>query len=250
MTDDAAMQVALITGANKGIGKEVARRLGARGLIVLMGARDPRKGDAAASELREQGIDARPLTVDVTDDDAIEAARASIERGFGRLDVLVNNAGISLERDRRTPSQTPVGVVRATYETNVFGAIAVTNAMIELLRRAPSGRIVNVSSAMGSSGLWSDPSSVQRRFAPLLLGYDTSKAALNSATLHYALELAGTGIKVNAASPGFVATDLNDHEGQLSVEDEQSVSAVIHLATLPPDGPTGEFHTKEGPAPW
>jgi NAD(P)-dependent dehydrogenase (short-subunit alcohol dehydrogenase family) len=253
MLDGSATKVALITGANKGIGKEIARRLGSlgsRGMTVLIGARDPQKGEAAARDLAEQGIDVRPITIDVTDPNTIERAREQIERRFGRLDVLVNNAGVSLERDRRTPSQTPVAVVRDTYETNVLGAIGVTNAMVELMRASPAARIVNVSSAMGSNGLWSDPSSQQRRFAPLLLGYDTSKAALNSATLHYALELADTNIKVNAASPGFVATDLNDHRGQLSVEDEQSVSAVIRLATLPGDGPTGEFHTKEGPAPW
>lgn len=242
--------VALVTGANKGIGKEVARRLGARGMTVLIGARDPARGERAAQELRAQGIEAKAIVLDVTDEASIERARTEIERRFGRLDVLVNNAGVSLERDGRPPSRTPVSVVRATYETNVLGAIAVTNAMLDLVRAAPAGRIVNVSSAMGSNGLWSDPSSQQRRFAPLLLGYDTSKAALNSATLHYALELADTNVKVNAASPGFVATDLNDHQGNLMLEDEQSVSAVIRFATLPDDGPTGEFHTKEGLAPW
>lgn len=246
----ATSKVALISGANKGIGNEIARRLGRLGMTVLIGARDSARGKTAADELRSLGIDARPLALDVTDPDTIEQAKATIDEQFGRLDVLINNAGVSLERQRRPPTETPVDIVRDTFATNFFGALALTNAMMPLLRRSAGARVVNVSSTMGSNGTWADPGSEQRRFAPLLLGYDTSKAALNSATLHYALELADTAIKVNAASPGFVATDLNDHQGQLSLSDEHSVSAVIELATLPPDGPTGEFHSKEGRAPW
>jgi NAD(P)-dependent dehydrogenase (short-subunit alcohol dehydrogenase family) len=248
--DAQAGKIALITGANKGLGKETGRRLGRLGMTVLIGARDPEKGAAAAEELRAEGIDARPVALDVTDAAAIEGARALIDREFGRLDVLVNNAGVSLEKERRAPSETPLEVVRRTHETNVFGAIAVTNAMIELLRRSPAGRVVNVSTTMGSNALWSDRDSVQRRYAPVLLGYDTSKAALNSATVHYAIELQDTPIKVNAASPGYVATDLNNHQGQLAVEDEASVAVVIELATLPDEGPTGEFRSSDGPVPW
>jgi NAD(P)-dependent dehydrogenase (short-subunit alcohol dehydrogenase family) len=242
--------VALITGANKGLGRETARRLGQLGMTVLIGSRDAAKGAAAAEELRAQGIDARPVALDVTDAAAIDRARGQIAAEFGRLDVLVNNAGVSLEGERRPPSETQLEVVRRTYETNVFGAIAVTNAMIGLLRRSAAGRVVNVSTTMGSNAVWSDRESMQRRYAPALLGYDTSKAALNAATVHYAIELQDTPIKVNAASPGYVATDLNNHQGQLAVEDDASVAAVIALATLPDDGPTGEFHSSDGPVPW
>ncbi|HEY3726681.1 MAG TPA: SDR family oxidoreductase [Solirubrobacteraceae bacterium] len=245
-----AGKVALITGANKGLGKETARRLGRLGMTVLMGARDQARGETAAEELRSQGFDARSVTLDVTDQETIEDARNLIEREFGRLDVLVNNAGVSFERDRRPPSRTRVELLRSIYDTNLFGAIAVTNAMIELLRRSAAGRVVNVSTTMGSSSIWSDPESPQRRFAPPLLGYDTSKAALNAATVHYAIELEDTPVKVNAASPGYVATDLNDHQGQLAVDDEDSIAAVIRLATLPDDGPAGEFHSTDGPVPW
>jgi len=243
-------KVALITGANKGLGRETARRLGNHGMIVLIGARDPARGESTAAELREQGIDAHPITLDVTDAASIAQARERIEREFGHLDVLVNNAGVSLERERRPPSETPVDVVRRTYETNVFGAIAVTNAMLKLLRRSPTGRIVNVSTTMGSNSIWSDPDSQQRRFAPLLLAYDSSKAALNAATVHYAIELEDTAVKVNAASPGYVATDLNSKQGQLAVEDEDSVTAVVRLATLGEDAPNGHFHSADGPLPW
>lgn len=244
------LSVALITGANKGLGKEIARRLGRLGMTVLIGARDRAGGQTAAEDLRKEGIDAHPIGIDVTDEQTIAQARERIEQEFGHLDVLINNAGVSLESERRPPTQTPLDIVRRTYETNLFGAMAVTAAMIELLRRSPAARVVNVSTTMGSSSLWSDPDSQQRRFAPLLLAYDTSKAALNAATVHYATELADTPIKVNAASPGYVATDLNDHQGQLAIEDEASVAAVIHLATLPDLGPTGEFHSADGPVPW
>jgi NAD(P)-dependent dehydrogenase (short-subunit alcohol dehydrogenase family) len=172
------------------------------------------------------------MTLDVTDAATVAQARERIEREFGHLDVPVNNAGVSLERERRPPSETPVDVVRRTYETNLFGTIAVTNAMLDLLRRSPAARIVNISTTMGSNAIWSDPDSQQRRFAPLLLAYDSSKAALNAATVHYAIELKDTAVKVNAASPGYVATDLNSNQGQLAVEDEDSVAAVVRLATL------------------
>ncbi|HEY3947080.1 MAG TPA: SDR family NAD(P)-dependent oxidoreductase, partial [Solirubrobacteraceae bacterium] len=199
-------------------------RLGRLGMTVLVGSRDPGNGQVAAEELRQQGIDTRPLTLDVTDHATIECAREQIDREFGRLDVLINNAGVSLERERRAPSETPIETITRTYQTNVFGPISVINAMVDLLRRAPTARVVNVSTTMGSSTIWSDPASPQRRFAPLLVAYDTSKAALNSATVHYALELHDTGVKVNAASPGYVATDLNGHQGQLVVTDEESVA--------------------------
>jgi NAD(P)-dependent dehydrogenase (short-subunit alcohol dehydrogenase family) len=253
MADLGQHTIALITGASKGIGKETARRLGALGMTVLVGARDAGRGQAAASELRDLGADARHLQLDVTDQQSLDAAREVIDTTYGRLDVLVNNAGISLEQAddiRGVPSAVPVAILRATYETNVFGVVAVTNTLLPLLRRSRAGRIVNVSSTMGSCAAWADPDSPQRRYAPPLLAYDSSKAALNAITVHHAAELAGTPVKVNAASPGYVATDLNNHRGTLQPEDEGSVAVIVRLATLGPDGPTGAFLSDEGPAPW
>jgi NAD(P)-dependent dehydrogenase (short-subunit alcohol dehydrogenase family) len=221
--------------------------------VVLVGARDEGRGRVAAEQLSQEGADARFVRLDVTKPDTIEETRDRIDRQFGRLDILVNNAGVSLEQApeiRGVPSAVPVEVVRRTFETNVFGVIAVTNAMLPLLRRAPAGRIVNVSSTMGSLTAWADPASPLRRYAPVLIAYDSSKAALNATTLHYAAELAQTSIKVNAASPGYVATDLNQHRGTLKLEDEESAAAIVRLATLDEDGPTGAFLSSEGPATW
>jgi NAD(P)-dependent dehydrogenase (short-subunit alcohol dehydrogenase family) len=253
VADPAQHPIALITGASKGIGKETARRLGALGMTVLVGARDAARGEAAASELRDLGADARHVQLDVTSQRSLDAAREVIDTAYGRLDVLVNNAGVSLEQAddiRGVPSAVPVEILRATYETNVFGVVAVTNTLLPLLRRSRAGRIVNVSSVMGSCAAWADPGSPQRRYAPLLLAYDSSKAALNAVTVHYAAELASTPVKVNAASPGYVATDLNDHRGTLRLDDESSVAVIVRLATLGPGGPTGAFLSDDGPAPW
>ncbi|SRR5216683_1207101 len=213
-------RIALVTGANKGLGWETARRLGALRMTVLVGARHPQRGQEAADKLRAQGVSARFIVLDVTDERGLAEACAVIDADFGRIDVLVNNAGISLEQPpefRGVPSAVPVPVLRQTFETNVFGVVAVTNAMLPLLRRSAGARIVNVSSSMGSLSAWSEPGSPQRRYAPVLLAYDSSKAALNAVTLHYAAELSGTPIKVNAASPGYVATDLNEHRGTLKL---------------------------------
>jgi NAD(P)-dependent dehydrogenase (short-subunit alcohol dehydrogenase family) len=164
--------------------------------------------------------------------------------------VLVNNAGVSLDPFGCAPSETPLEIVRETYETNVLGPLAVTNAMLGLLRRSAAGRVVNVSSVLASNGLWTDVFSAQGEQAPAKLAYDSSKAALNSATVHYAFELRDSTVKVNAAAPGFVATDINRHRGHLRLEDEESVAVIVRLATLPDDGPSGEFHRSEGRVPW
>ncbi|SRR6266571_900423 len=243
-------RIALITGANKGLGAETARRLGKLGLTVIVGARNPQRGQAASKELRASGADVRVVTLDVTDQQTLDDAASLVDAEFGRLDVLVNNAGVSLEQARPAPSELGVDMLRRIFETNVFGVVAVTNTFLPLLRRSPAGRIVNVSSAMGSLTAWADPASPQRRYAPLLLGYDSSKAALSAVTLHYAAELAQTTIKVNAASPGYVATDLNQHRGTLKLADEGSVAAIVRLATLPDDGPSGAFLSEDGPVPW
>lgn len=242
--------IALITGANKGIGYEVARRLGRHGMTVLVGARDEARGSAAVEQLRAAGTRAELVPLDVNDSASIADASAQIEHRFGRLDVLVNNAGVHVEPTQAPPSQVTSSILRTTYETNVFAVVDVINAMLPLLRRSDAGRIVNVSSTMGSMTLWSDADSANRRFYPLFLAYNSSKAALNAITVQYAVELLESGIKVNAASPGFVATDLNDHRGILQLEDEPSVSAVVEMATLPADGPTGGFYDADGPAAW
>ncbi|RFU39707.1 SDR family oxidoreductase [Actinomadura logoneensis] len=239
-------RIALITGANKGIGFETARLLGREGMTVLVGARAPERGEKAAAELAGEGIDARFVRLDVTDEDTARDAAAWIGAEFGRLDVLVNNAGIAPAEASVAPSELSVAALRTTYETNVFGVVAVTNAMLPLLRRADAARVVNVSSELGSLTLLSDPDSV---YYPVnLLAYNSSKTALNGVTLAYAKELAGAGIKVNAANPGYTATDLNAHTGIQTAE--QAARLVLPLALLPEDGPSGGFFQGVRPLPW
>ncbi|MDC0670456.1 SDR family oxidoreductase [Nannocystis radixulma] len=246
--------VALVTGANKGIGLQIARELAARGYTVLVGARDPARGEVAAKQIAG---DARSLVLDVTDAATIAAAAASIQRELGRLDVLVNNAGIarggaardaSLAAITRSgaPSVASLADVRAVFETNVFGVIAVTQAMLPLLRAAPAGRIVNVSSGIGSLTTISDPAYPFRGVGGV--AYGPSKSALNAVTIAFAQELADTPIKVNAACPGYTATDLNAHSGPRSVV--EGAREPVRLALLGPDGPTGTFSNDGGPIPW
>lgn len=239
-------RIALVTGANKGIGFETARMLGREGMTVLVGARSRERGEKAAAELAGDGLDARFVLLDVTDGATIQAAAKWVESEFGRLDVLVNNAGIAPGEASVAPSQLPLDALRATYETNVFGVVAVTNALLPLLRRADAARIVNVSSELGSITLLSDPDSAYYPFN--LPAYNSSKSALNGITLAYAKELADTGIKVNAANPGYTATDLNRHSGFQTVE--QGAAYVVPLALLPEDGPSGGFFTGTEPLPW
>lgn len=237
-------QVALITGANKGIGLEIARQLGRRGIIVLIGARDAARGREAADGLRSEGISAHFVQLDVTSQPTIAQAPRRIAAEFGRLDILVNNAGIFIDDAR--PSELDMEVLHRTYETNVFGPVAVTKALLPLLRRSPAGRIVNMSSSLGSLTLTSDPGWA---FADLnFLAYHSSKTALNAITVQFAKALRDTPIKVNAADPGYTATDMNHHQGRRSVE--QGARAAVHLATLPEDGPTGGFFDEDGPLPW
>ncbi|MFG1704523.1 SDR family oxidoreductase [Nonomuraea sp. M3C6] len=241
------MNIALITGANKGIGYATARVLGKSGNIVLVGARDPERGTKAASELAAEGLDARFVRLDVTDLDTVEAAAAYIDREFGRLDLLINNAAITRGRDRK-PSELPVAMLREVYETNVLGVVAVTNAMLPLLRKSPAGRIANVSSGLGTVAFLTAPNPELRPYATLL-GYNSSKAALNAVTLMYAEELRDTPIKVNAVSPGFCATDLNGFRGVLSAD--EGGEHVARLAIVPDDGPTGVFLSEQGGTyPW
>jgi NAD(P)-dependent dehydrogenase (short-subunit alcohol dehydrogenase family) len=237
-------KVALITGANKGIGLEIARQLGRQGVTVLVGARDAGRGREATERLRSEGIDAYLIPLDVTSQAAIDQAARRLEEEFGRLDILVNNAGIFI--DDAPPSGLDIEVLRRTYETNVFGPVAVTKAMLPLLRKSSAGRVVNMSSGLGSLTLASEPG---WEFAGInLLAYNSSKSALNAVTVQVAKELRDTPIKVNAADPGYTATDLNNHQGTRDVE--QGARAAVRLATLPADGPTGGFFDEDGPLPW
>lgn len=231
------MDITLITGANKGIGYEAARGLKKLGHTVLVGARDEERGRGAAEELG-----AHFVRIDVTDEASIAAAAKRIEAEFGRLDVLVNNAGVSLERV--APSESSVGRMRELYEVNVFGVVAVTNAMLPLLRRSTAARIVNLSSELGSFGLLGDPG--WWGYSTNLLAYNSAKAAVNAITLAYAKEL--TGMRVNAINPGYCATDLNGHQGFRTAE--QGAAVAVAAATLPADGVTGAFFGDEGPLPW
>ena len=248
-------QVALVTGANQGIGLQIAKELVAHGFTVLVGSRHFARGEAAA---REIGSDAHALQLDVTDRDSINAAAERVRGEIGRLDVLVNNAAISntsklpgqsVEEYVRLnrPSNVSLDEVRAIWETNVFGVLAVYQAMLPLLREAPAARIVNVSSAVGSLTMNADPASHYRQI--FLPGYSASKTALNAITLAMAIELESTGIKVNAACPGYTRTNLNNYTGTQTVE--EGAREPVCLALLGPDGPTGTFsNAKLGTLPW
>lgn len=238
-------KTALVTGANKGIGREVARRLAELEMTVLIAARDQGCGEAAVNALRASGRDAQLVILDVADEQSIARAAADVAERFGKLDVLVNNAGISLGAG--APSSQSLAAMRHIFATNVFGPLAVTQAFLPLLEKAAAARVVNVSSALGSLGLSSDPESPIAQFGNLF-GYTASKTALNAFTLRLAHELRDKRIKVNSACPGYVATDLNRHTGPRSVE--QGAEIIVRLATLPDDGPTGGFFNDAGRVPW
>ena len=235
---------ALVTGANKGIGYEIAAGLGALGWRVGVGARDPQRRDDAVARLRAAGVDAFGVPLDVTDDASVAAAAALIEESEGRLDVLVNNAGITGGMPQ-TPSTVDPATVRSAIETNVIGVIRVTNALLPLLRRSASPRIVHMSSSVGSLTLQSTPG---MDIGPISAAYSPSKTFLNAVVVQYAKELAGTNILMNAACPGYVATDLNGFRGTRTPQEGAQVA--LQLATLPDDGPTGGFFNDSGPVPW
>ena len=237
-------KIALITGANKGIGKEIARQLGKQGFLVLIGARDEGRGAEAAAELKKDGVNAQAISLDVTDQAGIDSVASKIESDYGRLDVLVNNAGIAL--DSGPASDLDIDLLRRTYETNVFGVFAVTKALLPLLKKSGAGRIVNMSSGLGSLTQNSDPNWGFAGVKPV--AYNSSKAALNMITVIFASELKDTPIKINAADPGFTATDLNQHRGPRTVA--QGATAAVRLATLPADGPTGGYFDEDGTVPW
>ena len=247
--------VALVTGANQGIGLQIAKDLVAHGFTVLVGSRNFERGEAAASEV---GPDAHALQLDVTDQASIAAAAQRIRAEFGRLDVLVNNAAISNTRKRpgqsvedyaktTRPSVVSLDEMRAVWDVNVFGVLAVTQALLPLLRETPNARIVNVSSGVGSLTRNSDPAFAYRSiFGPV---YPASKTALNALTVAMAIELAPEGIKVNAVSPGFTKTNLNNYMGTETVE--EGAREAVRVALLGPDGPTGTFTRWQGETiPW
>ncbi|GAA2068055.1 SDR family oxidoreductase [Streptomyces albiaxialis] len=234
-------RTALVTGANKGIGLAVARGLGALGFTVAVGARDGVRREKAVRELRDAGLDAFGVALDVTSERSAEDAAAAVERRTGRLDVLVNNAGISGRTDggAQDPTTLDLDVFRTVLDTNVLGVVRVTNAMLPLLHRADSPRIVNMSSNMGSLTL---------RTGPIMAAYAPSKTLLNSLTTQYARRLADTPVIVNAACPGYVATDFTGFDGPRTPGEGAAV--VLRLATLPDDGPRGAFFDEAGPVAW
>ncbi|MEU6131754.1 SDR family oxidoreductase [Saccharopolyspora sp. NPDC047091] len=233
-------EIALITGANKGIGRQIAHRLARAGMTVFLGARDAERGERAAAELREDGSDVRFVQLDVTDQAQVNAAAEHVGEAAGRLDVLVNNAGVVSEWGVPVTGIT-AEQMRRTFEVNVFGVVAVTQACLPLLSRSAAGRVVNLSSPLGSLALLSDSQNpISTRG---LLTYSSSKAALNAITLVYANALRDSGIRVNSVNPGLVATDLNApspfSRGVLTPE--QGAEVPVRLALSRDSGPTGEF---------
>lgn len=248
MTDD---RVALVTGANQGIGFQIAKELASKGLTVLVGSRDFEKGQRAAEKI---GVNAHPIEIDVTDEASIANAEAHIRKEFGRLDILMNNAGISRAKpdqpfkeavEKNLLTAAPLEDIRKVFDTNVFAVIAVTQAMLPLLLEAPAGRVVLTGSSGASMTLNSDPGNPHRQ---MFGSYSTSKAAAHAVMLAFALALENTNVKVNAACPGFTSTALNNFNGTRSLE--EGAREPVRLALIGEDGPTGTFSDEDGPVPW
>jgi NAD(P)-dependent dehydrogenase (short-subunit alcohol dehydrogenase family) len=240
-------KVALITGANKGIGLETARQLGKQGVTILLGARNLARGEQAAEVLRGVGVDARAVKLDVLDPADYAAVAKLIEKDFGRLDILINNAGVNFEQlGANSTLTTSVETLRKTFETNFFSVVALTNALLPLLKKSDRGRIVNLSSILGSLTLHTTPGSPI--YEAKVFAYDTTKVALNSYTIHLAHALKDTKIKVNSAHPGWVKTDMGTDAAPMELVDGAKTS--VELATLPADGPTGGFFHMGEPLPW
>jgi NAD(P)-dependent dehydrogenase (short-subunit alcohol dehydrogenase family) len=240
-------KIALITGANKGLGFEMARQLGQAGVTIVLAARGPQKGEAAAGKLRGEGWNAQFLKLDVTNKQDHAQAASYLEAKFGRLDILINNAGISAEAfGEGKPSTTTQDVLHRTFETNFFAPVALTQVLLPLLLKSEAGRIVNMSSILGSQTLHSDPKSPIYDFKQL--SYDASKAALNSFTIHLAYEFKDTKLKVNSAHPGWVKTDMGTDAAPMEIP--EGAKTGVALALLGEDGPTGGFFHLGKPLPW
>jgi NAD(P)-dependent dehydrogenase (short-subunit alcohol dehydrogenase family) len=239
-------KVALVTGANKGIGFEISRQLGRRGFTVVLAARDARKVADAAARLKGEGLDAHGVVLDVTNPSTAAAAARWLDERFGRLDVLVNNAGVAYEFAAGTkPSQLTMETLKATYETNFFGVFAVTQHLLPLLRKSAPSRIINQSSTLGSLGALSDPQTPY--YGVNQLAYNSSKSALNGLTLAFAKELAGDRVSVNSVCPGWVKTDMGSDAAPRTVE--QGAAIAVKLATMD-DPPTGKFLDDGGEVRW
>ncbi|MFB7241545.1 short-chain dehydrogenase [Streptomyces populi] len=235
------MTTTLVTGANKGLGLETARRLVAAGHTVYVGSRDPERGRRAAAE-----IGARAIVVDVTDDASVTAASRTIE-AEGGLDVLVNNAGIEGRGEGNSvigAAEVTAGMMRELFETNVFGVVRVLHAFVPLLRRSAAPVVVNVSSGLASLTGTTDPTSPAHAYPGV--AYPASKTAVNMITVQYAK--AFPGMRVNAVEPGFTATDLNGNTGTQTVEEGAGI--IVRMARIGRDGPTGGFFDAAGPVPW
>ena len=238
-------KVALVTGGNKGIGREIAQQLGDAGVHVILGARDPERGKSAVAELASSGISVETLRLDLNDEATIAAAAEQIANKHGRLDILVNNAGVAEGADG-PPSSAAIATVRRILETNFIGALAVTQAMLPLLRKSEAGRIVNLSSPLGSLAINNDPSSPY--YAYRLIGYGASKAALNLLTLQLHGELQGSSVTVNSIIPGFVQTDLTGHQGNMTPE--EGARLPVKYALLDDGSVSGRFVEPDGEMAW
>ncbi|MEI8278568.1 MAG: SDR family oxidoreductase [Bacteroidota bacterium] len=242
------MKVALVTGANKGIGFETARQLAEQGMTVLMGSRDISKGENAAALLREIGLDVHPVKLDVTNNEDILALRKLIAEKYGKLDILVNNAGMIQGETFAENSTTTISQhnLQATFNTNFFSIVNITQQLLPLIEKSDAGRIVNLSSILGSLTLHADTSSPT--YTSKSFAYNASKTALNQFTIHLAAALHNTNIKVNSAHPGWVKTDLGSDAAPMS--QAQGAKTGVALATLPADGPTGKYIHMGKELPW
>jgi NAD(P)-dependent dehydrogenase (short-subunit alcohol dehydrogenase family) len=240
-------KIALITGANKGLGYEMARQLGQTGVTVVLAARDALRGQAAADRLKAEGVDVEFFKLDVRNKDDHGAAAKFLDKKFGHLDILINNAGIAVESFGTVKaSETSDEVIHDTFETNFFAPIALTQTLLPLIRKSEAGRIVNMSSILGSQTLHADPKSPI--YNAKTLAYDASKAALNSFTIHLAYELKDTKIKVNSAHPGWVKTDMGTDAAPMEIPEGGKTG--VELALLGEDGPTGGFFHLGQHLPW
>lgn len=231
---------ALVTGGNKGIGLEIARQLGRQGITILLGARDPDRGEAAARQLQEEGVEVEAVELDITKTEHIARVARTIEEKYGRLDILVNNAGAFFDHLGSTDD-----MLRQSFEVNCVGPFALTQALLQLLKQSPRGRIVNQSSILGSMGTILTDEMYAQASAP---GYTASKAALNAWTAQLSIALRGTNVKVNACHPGWVKTDMGGATAPMEIED--GAATAVRLATLPDDGPSGGFFHLAEELPW